>query len=114
MTAAGTLRFGFRQPSVIPGFGLALGLTLTYLSLIVLIPLAAMFLRTAVLTWPQFWAIASDPRTIAALELSFGAAIVAALLNLVMGTLVAWVLVRYQFPLKRILDAVVDLPFVSP
>ena len=114
MVAAHASRLGFRQPSVIPGFGLALGLTLTYLSLIVLIPLAAMFLRTAALTWPQFWAIASDRRTIAALELSFGAAIVAASLNLVMGTLVAWVLVRYKFPFKRILDATVDLPFALP
>ena len=104
----------FRQPSVIPGFGLALGLTVTYLSLIVLIPLGAMFLRTATLTWPEFWAIASDPRTVAALRLSFGAASVAAILNLVMGTIVAWVLVRYDFPLKRVLDATVDLPFALP
>ena len=107
-----TLRF--RQPSVIPGFGLALGLTLTYLSLIVLIPLASMFLKTATLTWPQFWAIASDHRTLAALRLSFGAAFAAAILNLVMGTVVAWVLVRYDFPFKRLLDATVDLPFALP
>lgn len=107
-----TLRF--RQPSVIPGFGLALGLTLTYLSLIVLIPLASMFLKTATLTWSQFWAIASDPRTLAALRLSFGAAFAAAILNLVMGTVVAWVLVRYDFPFKRLLDATVDLPFALP
>ena len=104
----------FRQPSVIPGFGLTLGLTLTYLSLIVLIPLGAMFLRTASLSWPEFWAIATDPRTLAALRLSFGAASIAAVLNLFMGTLVAWVLVRYDFPLKRILDAIVDLPFALP
>ena len=104
----------FRQPSVIPGFGLTLGLSLTYLGLIVLIPLGAMFLRTATLTWPEFWAIASDPRTVAALRLSFGAACIAAVLNLVMGTIVAWVLVRYDFPLKRVLDATVDLPFALP
>ena len=104
----------FRHPSVIPGFGMALGLTLAYLGLIVLIPLGAMFLRTATLSWPEFWRIASDPRTVAALRLSFGAASVAALLNLVMGTTVAWVLVRYDFPLKRVLDAVVDLPFALP
>jgi sulfate transport system permease protein len=104
----------FRQPSVIPGFGVALGLTLTYLSLIVLIPLGAMFLRTATLSWPAFWGIATDPRTLAALRLSFGAAFVAAVLNLVMGTVVAWVLVRYEFPLKRLLDATVDLPFALP
>jgi sulfate transport system permease protein len=104
----------FRQPSVVPGFGMALGLTVTYLSLIVLIPLGAMFLRTATLSWPEFWRIASDPRTVAALRLSFGAASVAAILNLVMGTIVAWVLVRYDFPLKRVLDATVDLPFALP
>jgi sulfate transport system permease protein len=104
----------FRQPSVIPGFGLALGLTLTYLSLIVLIPLGAMFLRTATLSWPEFWQISSDPRTLAALRLSFGAAFAAAVLNLVMGTVVAWVLVRYDFPFKRLLDATVDLPFALP
>jgi sulfate transport system permease protein len=104
----------FRQPSVIPGFGVALGLTLTYLSLIVLIPLGAMFLRTATLSWPEFWQIASDPRTLAALRLSFGAAFAAAVLNLVMGTVVAWVLVRYDFPFKRLLDATVDLPFALP
>src|SRR5918995_4858538 len=114
MASALATALRFRQPSVIPGFGLALGLTLTYLSLIVLIPLASMFLKTATLTWPQFWAIATDARTLAALRLSFGAAFAAALLNLVMGTAVAWVLVRYDFPLKRVLDAVVDLPFALP
>jgi sulfate transport system permease protein len=112
LTLATGLRF--RRPSVIPGFGMALGLTVTYLSLIVLIPLGAMFLRTATLTWPEFWQIASDPRTVAALRLSFGAASIAAILNLVMGTVVAWVLVRYDFPFKRILDATVDLPFALP
>src|SRR5918995_119224 len=114
MASALATALRFRQPSVIPGFGLALGLTLTYLSLIVLIPLASMFLKTATLTWPQFWAIATDPRTLAALRLSFGAAFAAAVLNLVMGTVVAWVLVRYDFPFKRILDATVDLPFALP
>jgi sulfate transport system permease protein len=104
----------FRQPSVIPGFGVALGLTLTYLSLIVLIPLAGMFLKTATHTWPQFWAIATDARTLAALKLSFGAAFAAAILNLIMGTVVAWVIVRYDFPFKRLLDATVDLPFALP
>ena len=105
---------GGRRPSVIPGFGPTLGLTLAYLSLIVLIPLAAMFLRTATLSWAEFWHIATDARVLAALRLSFGAAFGAALLNLVMGTLVAWVLVRYEFPGKRVLDAVVDLPFALP
>jgi sulfate/thiosulfate transport system permease protein len=113
---AGALAIGsrFRQPSVIPGFGPTLGLTVAYLSLIVLIPLAAMFLRTATLSWAEFWNIANDARVLAALRLSFGAAFVAAMLNLVMGTLVAWVLVRYDFPLKRVLDATVDLPFALP
>jgi sulfate/thiosulfate transport system permease protein len=110
---AGDVR-GFRQPSVIPGFSLALGCTVAYLSLIVLLPLAAMFLRTATLGWGEFWAIATDERTLAALRLSFGAALAAAAANLVMGTLVAWVLVRYEFPGKRVLDAVVDLPFALP
>jgi sulfate transport system permease protein len=114
MAAIVSPAYGFRQPSVIPGFGAALGLTVTYLSLIVLIPLAAMILKTATLGWPEFWRIATDARTLAALRLSFGAALAAALLNLVMGTLVAWVLVRYDFPLKRVLDAVVDLPFALP
>jgi sulfate transport system permease protein len=114
MTTSLSAALRFRQPSVIPGFGLALGLTLTYLSLIVLIPLASMFLKTATLTWPQFWAIATDPRTPAALELSFGAAFAAAMLNLVMGTVVAWVLVRYDFPFKRLVNALVDLPFALP
>ncbi len=114
MAAALTVGLGIRRPSVIPGFGPALGVTLVYLSLIVLIPLAAMFLRTATLSWAEFWHIAIDARVLAALRLSFGAAFAAAALNLVMGTLVAWVLVRYDFPLKRVLDAVVDLPFALP
>jgi sulfate transport system permease protein len=114
MAAALAPGLRFRQPSVVPGFGPALGLTLTYLSLIVLIPLAAMFLRTMTLSWAEFWHIATDARVLAALRLSFGAAFAAALLNLVMGTLVAWVLVRYDFPLKRVLDATVDLPFALP
>ncbi len=104
----------FVKPNVIPGFGLTFGYALVYLSLIVLIPLAAMILKTATLGWPEFWRIATDARTLAALRLSFGAALAAALLNLVMGTLVAWVLVRYDFPLKRVLDATVDLPFALP
>jgi sulfate transport system permease protein len=104
----------FRQPSVLPGFGLALGLTLGYLGLIVLIPLAGLFLQTATLGWRSFWQIATDPRVLAALRLSFGASFAAAGINLVMGTLVAWALVRYDFPAKRIFDAVVDLPFALP
>ena len=102
MAAALTVGLGIRRPSVIPGFGPALGVTL------------AMFLRTASLSWAEFWHIATDARVLAALRLSFGAAFGAAIVNLVMGTLVAWVLVRYDFPFKRVLDAVVDLPFALP
>ncbi len=103
-----------RRPAVIPGFGLAMGVTLAYLGLIVLIPLAGLFLRSASLGWPAFWAVATDARTLAALRLSFGASLAAALLNVAMGSLVAWVLVRYEFPGKRLVDAMVDLPFALP
>jgi sulfate/thiosulfate transport system permease protein len=104
----------FRKPSIIPGFGLALGFSLTYLCLIVLIPLAALVLKTASLGWPEFWRIATDPRTLAALRVSFGISLLAAMLNAVFGLIVAWVLVRYEFPGRRILDAIVDLPFALP
>ena len=106
--------FVFRKPSVLPGFGLALGFTLTYLSLIVLIPLAGLVLKTSALGWAEFWRIATDPRTVAALRLSFGASALAAAVNAVFGLIVAWVLVRYDFPGRRILDAFVDLPFALP
>jgi sulfate transport system permease protein len=104
----------WRRPSVIPGFGLTFGLTLTYLCLIVLIPLAALILRTTTLTWEQFWAIATSDRVVAALRVSFGASLAAATINAVFGTIVAWVLVRYRFPGRRVLDAIVDLPFALP
>jgi sulfate/thiosulfate transport system permease protein len=104
----------WRRPSIIPGFGLTLGFTLTYLSLIVLIPIAALVLRTTALSWDQFWAIASNPRVLAALRVSFGASLTAALINAVFGLIVAWVLVRYRFPGRRVLDAIVDLPFALP
>jgi len=103
-----------RRPSVIPGFGLALGFTLTYLSLIVLIPLAALVLRTASLGWADFWRIAVDPRTVAALRVSFGISFAAAAINAVFGMIVAWVLVRYRFPGRKFLDALIDLPFALP
>jgi sulfate transport system permease protein len=99
---------------VLPGFGLTMGFTLFYLSLIVLIPLAAVLLRTATMTWAQFWAAISDPRALASYRLTFGASLLAALINLVFGTLVAWVLVRYSFPGKRLVDGLVDLPFALP
>ncbi|KHL71469.1 sulfate ABC transporter permease, partial [Pseudomonas putida] len=103
-----------RISPVIPGFGLTLGYTLVYLSLIVLIPLAAMFVHAAQLTWEQFWNIISAPRVIAALKLSFGTALFAAIINGVIGTLLAWVLVRYTFPGRKIIDAMIDLPFALP
>ena len=106
--------FAFRRPSVIPGFGPALGLTLTYLSVIVLIPLAALILRSASLGWAEFASIAVDPRTVAALRLSFGASIIAATINAFFGSILAWVLVRYSFPGRRFVDACIDLPFALP
>ena len=108
--AAATLR----KPSVIPGFGLALGFTLAYLSLIVLIPLAALVLKTATLGWPEFWRIATDARTLAALRISFGLSLLAAAINAVFGLIVTWVLVRYDFPGRKVLDAFIDLPFALP
>jgi sulfate/thiosulfate transport system permease protein len=104
----------FRQPSVIPGFGLTLGFSLAYLTLIILIPLSGLIWRSAALGWADFWAIVVDRRTINALEISFGTAFIAAAVNVVFGTLVAWVLVRYRFPGRRIVDAMVDLPFALP
>ncbi|MBN8993745.1 MAG: sulfate ABC transporter permease subunit CysT [Rhizobiales bacterium] len=111
---AGAPSLALRKPSVIPGFGLTLGFVLTYLGLVVLIPLAALVLKTAGLGWSGFLAIASDERTIAALWLSFSLSLVAAAINAVFGLVIAWVLVRYRFPGRRILDAMVDLPFALP
>ena len=103
-----------RSPSVLPGFGLTMGLTLTWLSLIILIPLAGVFIRSAGLGWEDFAKLATDPRTVAALKLSFGAALAAAAINTVFGLLVAWVLVRYDFPGRKLVDAAIDLPFALP
>lgn len=102
------------QPSVIPGFGITLGITLLWLSLIVLIPLSGLFLKSATLGWEAFWAGISSPRVVAALKLSFGTALIAAAVNAVLGLIVAWVLVRYDFPGRRIVDALVDIPFALP
>ncbi|PXW88420.1 sulfate transport system permease protein [Nitrosomonas sp. Nm84] len=104
----------FKQHSILPGFNLALGFTLLYLSLIVLIPLSAAFIRTAELTWPEFWSVVTTPRVVASYRLTFGASFAAAVVNAVFGLLVAWVLVRYHFPGKKIVDALVDLPFALP
>ncbi|EME68870.1 ABC-type sulfate transport system [Paramagnetospirillum caucaseum] len=103
-----------RAPSVIPGFGPTLGFTLAYLSLIVLLPLAALVIKAAGTTLEQWTAILSDPRVLSALGLSFGGALAAALINAVFGLLVAWVLVRYPFPGRRLVDAAIDLPFALP
>jgi sulfate/thiosulfate transport system permease protein len=103
-----------KRHTVLPGFDLALGITVLYLSLIVLVPLSAAFLRTATLSWPQFWEAVASPRVVAAYQLTFGASFAAALVNGVFGLLIAWVLVRYQFPFKRLIDALVDLPFALP
>jgi sulfate transport system permease protein len=99
---------------VIPGFGISLGFTLFYLALIVLIPLSAVFLKTFTLSWDAFWNAVTSERVVASYRLSFGAAFIAALLNVLFGGIVAWVLVRYKFPGKRLVDALVDLPFALP
>ena len=103
-----------RRHSVLPGFDLALGFTLLYLSFIVLIPLSAAFLKTATMTWPAFWGAVTSPRVMASYRLTFGASLAGALLNAFFGLIVAWVLVRYEFPFKRVVDALVDLPFALP
>jgi sulfate transport system permease protein len=100
--------------STLPGFGLTMGLTLTWLSVIVLIPLAGLFLKTFELSLDQFWGILISRRTLNALKISFGLAFAAACVNLVMGTIVVWALVRYRFPGRRLFDAVVDIPFALP
>lgn len=102
------------QRRVLPGFNLTLGYTLLYLSLIVLIPLSALVIKTLSMSWADFWAAISAPRVVASFRLTFGASLIAALVNVVAGLLVAWVLVRYRFAGKRIVDALVDLPFALP
>ena len=103
-----------KQRSALPGFGLSLGYAVVYLSLIVLIPLSALFLKSATLTWKGFEATVTDPEVIAAFKLTFGASLIAAIVNAFFGLLVAWVLGRYQFPGKRLVDGLVDLPFALP
>jgi sulfate transport system permease protein len=106
---------GRRAPKrVLPGFGLTLGYTLFYLSAIVLLPLVALVTKSFTLSWEQFWLAVSAPRVLASYRLTFGASLIAALVNLVFGLLIAWVLVRYAFPGKKIVDALVDLPFALP
>jgi sulfate transport system permease protein len=104
-----------RKPfRVLPGFRLSLGYTLFYLCLIVLIPLSATFIRTAGMGWEAFWSTVTSPRVLASYKISFGASFVAALINMFAGLLIAWVLVRYRFPGKRVIDSLVDLPFALP
>ena len=104
----------WRSPSALPGFGLTLGFTVFYLSVIVLIPIMALIIRPWSAGFSGFWHVLSDPRVLAALRLSFGAAAIGALVNAITGPIIAWVLVRYSFPGKRILDALIDLPFALP
>ncbi|MCW8060207.1 sulfate ABC transporter permease subunit CysT [Agrobacterium tumefaciens] len=107
-------RWRLKQPSIIPGFGLTLGFSLAYLSLIILIPVAGLLWRTAGLGWNGFFAVLTERRTLDALSISFGTAFAAALVNVVFGMVVAWVLTRYNFPGRRLIDAIVDLPFALP
>lgn len=106
--------FRLKQRNVLPGFNLAMGYTLLYMCLIVLIPLSAAFIKTADLSWAEFWTIVTAPRVMASYRLTFGASLVAALINTSAGLFIAWVLVRYSFPGKRLIDALVDLPFALP
>jgi sulfate transport system permease protein len=104
----------FRQPSILPGFGLTLGFTTFFLSALVLLPLAALVFKTVSLTWAEFLAILLDARAVASYRLTFGSALIAALVNAVFGFIVAWSLVRYDFPGRRLVDALIDLPFALP
>ncbi len=104
----------WKRPSVIPGFGITFGFSMAYLSLIVLIPLGALIVRSASLGWDEYWRLALDPRTLAALRTSFGASLIAAAINAVFGLILAWVLVRYRFAGKSVIDAMIDLPFALP
>jgi len=106
--------FARRRRSVLPGFRLTMGYTIVYLCLIVLVPLLTLPIRTASLTWRAFWQAITDPRVVASYELSIGASLIAAIVNAVFGFLVAWVLVRYEFPGRRLVDALIDLPFALP
>jgi len=103
-----------KKNNVLPGFNLTLGFTLAYLGIVVLIPLSTIFLKTFTLTWAEFWHAVMSPRTLAAYRLSFGASLAGALINSVFGFVVAWTLVRYEFPFKKLIDVMVDLPFALP
>ncbi|HEY5757955.1 MAG TPA: sulfate ABC transporter permease subunit CysT [Steroidobacter sp.] len=104
----------FRQPSILPGFGLTLGFSTFFLSAIVLVPLAALVMKTATMGWGDFVRVVTDPRALASYRLSFGASILAATLNSVFGFIIAWTLVRYEFPGRKLIDALIDMPFALP
>src|SRR6185437_7372545 len=108
------MNFILKQPSVLPGFALTLGFALFYLSVIVLIPLSGLFVKTRTLSWEQFWNIVTNSRAVASYQLTFGASLVGSLINGLFGSIIAWVLVRYRFPGRSIVDALVDLPFALP
>ncbi|MEO8269243.1 MAG: sulfate ABC transporter permease subunit CysT [Aureliella sp.] len=108
------MKNAFRKHSVLPGFNLTLGYTLFYLSLIVLVPLSALFIKSAGMGVEQFWQTVSNPRVVASYRLTFGASLIAASINALFGFIVAWTLVRYRFPGKKLVDAMVDLPFALP
>ena len=108
------MRLALKQHSVLPGFGLSLGYTLLYLSIVVLLPLSALFVRSAALPWEKFWHTVTEPRVMASYRLTFGAALLGATVNAVFGFIVAWCLVRYRFPGHKLVDALVDLPFALP
>jgi sulfate transport system permease protein len=104
----------FRQPSILPGFGLTLGFSTFFLSAIVLVPLAALVMKTATMGWRDFIDVLTDPRAVASYRLSFGASLLAAVLNSVFGFIIAWTLVRYEFPGRKLIDALIDMPFALP
>jgi sulfate/thiosulfate transport system permease protein len=104
----------FKKKSVIPGFGLTLGFTLTYMSLIILLPLAATFVKTSELSWAEFWSAVTSERVVGSYKITFGTSLAAALFNVPCGVVLAWVLARYEFPGRRLVDALVDLPFALP
>ncbi len=108
------MSFILKQPSVLPGFALTLGFALFYLSVIVLIPLSGLFVKTSTLSWEQFWDIVTNSRAVASYQLTFGASLVGSLINGLFGSIIAWVLVRYHFPGRSVVDALVDLPFALP
>jgi sulfate/thiosulfate transport system permease protein len=103
-----------KRKHILPGFGLSMGLTMLMLSLVVLLPMSTLFFRSATLGWGGFWSAVTTPRVMASLRLTFGASLAGALINAVFGLVVAWVLVRYKFPGKKIIDGIVDLPFALP